>query len=144
MKRRNAMKKGLLILVLGLVLVFAGAANAAKYADLQGNWTGTWSYAQTDKGASYAGVETDNLSIAINGQDAVGNFYGQATNDTVLSGIAGNISTGKVIIMSWVDQYNRPYAFTGKLKGKTITGVLSVTMADGDWIACGTLTLARP
>jgi hypothetical protein len=137
------MKKGLLILVLGLVLVFAGVANAAKFADLKGNWTGTWTYAQTDSGATWAAYETNNVSLVINGQDTVGNFYGQVTSSPS-AGVAGTIATGKVIIMSWVDEFKRPWAFNGKLKGNVITGVLSVTEQDGTWLACGTLTLARP
>jgi hypothetical protein len=137
------MKKGLLILVLGLVLVFAGVAQAAKYADMTGNWTGTWTYAQTDKSAGFGGTETDTVSFVVNGQDTLGNFYGQGTSP-VTFGIAGNITTGKVIVMSWVDQYNRPWAFNGKMKGKGITGTLSVTESDGSWVACGTLTLTRP
>jgi hypothetical protein len=137
------MRKSLLILMLGLVLVFTGVAHAAKYADMTGNWTGSWTYAQTDKAANYGGTDTDTVSLVINGQDGVGNFYGQGTSP-ITYGIAGNITTGKVIIMSWIDQYNRPYAFNGKMKGKSITGTLSVTESDGSWMACGTLTLTRP
>ena len=69
------MKKGLMILALGLVLaMIAMPAGAAKYKDLNGDWSGTWTgYASNTTGTGFGPIS---VTLHISAHDAVGNFYG--------------------------------------------------------------------
>jgi hypothetical protein len=121
------MKKGLMILALGLVLaMIAMPAGAAKYKDLNGTWSGTWIGYASD---SPAGFETT-VTLTITGHDATGNFYG--TFDAVAqlglgaSALTGTIAINKAITVNMIDTHAMFGIFNGQLTGKGINGILSM------------------
>lgn len=119
------MKKGLLILVLGLVLAMTVMpVGAAKYKDLNGTWSGTWIGYSSD---SSAGFEIS-VTLTITGNDSIGNFYG--TFDTVsglgVGTLTGTIAINKAITVNMSGANNVVGIFNGQLTGKGINGILSM------------------
>jgi hypothetical protein len=130
------------ILAMGLALLMAGTAGAAKFQDLTGIWTGPANSAYWNKGASEEfGFSMVNVSLEVTGQDANGLFYGTFTYGTIQEPFTGSIATNKIITAAIYAGSGAYGSFTGKLSGKTITGTYNF-FSDG-YIATTTVRVTK-
>jgi hypothetical protein len=110
-----------MVLALGLVLLTAGMAAAAKYPNLIGTWSGQVDFAgYSDSGGFY--YASAPFSFNIQSQDpTTGNFYGLESGYFPFT---GNVSTNKIITIIYIDA-NGGYRFiTGKVQGSKISGTM--------------------
>ncbi len=114
------------ILVLGLVLLIAGMAAAAKYQNLTGTWSGPLWAVYWNNGA-YNYYQGPDLPLVVTNQDANGMFYGTLDGDP----LTGSIATNKAITAT-VYSGGRYAIINAKLTGKKITG--TYTDYDTNWI----------
>jgi hypothetical protein len=111
----------MLVMVLSLCLGLAGAASAAKYADL----TGTWQDLQSPRvyWAKDFGTETLSFTLVVEKQYDNGLFYGTVWG---VYPVTGNIAVNKEIIAVTNGIDTIEITINAKLKGKTITGTYTL------------------
>jgi hypothetical protein len=129
------------ILAMGLALLMAGTAGAAKFQDLTGIWTGTSNSAVWD-GTEFS-FKPLGVSIEVTAQDPNGGlFYGTFTyGDSKPEPFTGSIATNKIITAAIYAGSGAYGSFTGKLTGKTITGTYNF-FTDG-YIATTTVRVTK-
>jgi hypothetical protein len=129
-----------MILALGMALLMAGTAGAAKFKDLTGTWTGSSNSVYWDGGVN--GFSTIEATIVVTGQDDNGMFYGTFIYGTVEEPFTGSIAINKTITACIYAGPGVYGTFTGKLAGKTITGTYNF-FTDG-YIATATVNVTKP
>jgi hypothetical protein len=122
-----------LVWTLGLTLVLAGPATAAKYINLIGTWSGPENYVTWD-GSKYEYI-TNTGSLIVTDQRG-GLFYGTIFGQP----LTGNI-TGKNIIMTAYG-WNGFFIINAKVTGKTIKGTFNY-IHTAPFIETGNFTLIK-
>jgi hypothetical protein len=114
-----------MILALGMALLMAGTAGAAKFKDLRGTWNGSANSAYWSDGDNGFSPNVA-VGIEVLNQDDNGMFYGTFTYDGTVEQFTGSISTNKTITACIRAEAGVIGTFTGKLAGKTITGTYNI------------------
>jgi hypothetical protein len=151
------MKKRLLMLVLGLVLVNTGMVEGApnpwthQYPTLLSQMSGTWRAAQLSWNQDLAGFEEIYLGMEITKQDQSGQFYGSIWGLPVdmYCTFTGSIDTNNQVTINIIGDAAGIGAtailarFDGKLSGagKKLTGTMSLSVqGDSATALCNTYT----
>jgi hypothetical protein len=108
------------ILALGLVLVMAGMAAAAKYQNLTGTWSGNLWAVYWNNG-TYDYYQAPDLVLVVTNQDENGTFYGTFDGDP----LTGSIATNKAFTACVYVGSGRYGIINGKLTGKKIQGTFN-------------------